>query len=300
MTLESVVAAVFGPGAEIRHHRPFPYTTSHPIEEVVVDTGASTVEVLVKALDPSAVVPEAQGVAPAFVLDAGREAEVYRTLLPRAPGGTALLYTAEDGVLVLERVHGVPLWEVGDLAVWEEAARWLARLHRARLHERVWPPPRRLLRYDRRYYDRWLARVRSTPGAGEADRLAEVHAEVVEELLALPQTLIHGEFYASNVLVSPGGSPPRICPVDWEMAGVGPALVDLAALTSGWDGAAAARLVDAYRQAGGYAGTDRDLDLCRLHLCLRWAGWSTGWCPPAQHGRDWLGEAVELAARLTA
>jgi aminoglycoside phosphotransferase (APT) family kinase protein len=300
MTLESVVAAAFGPDAEIRRHRPFPYTTSHPIEELVVDTGGSTVEVLVKALDPSSVVAEAQGVAPAFLLDAGREAEVYRTLLPRAPGGTARMYTAEDGVLVLEKVRGAPLWEVGDLAVWEEAARWLARLHRARLHERVRPPPRHLLRYDRRYYDRWLGRVASTLGARDADRLAAVHVGVVEELLALPQTLIHGEFYASNVLVSPSECPPRICPVDWEMAGVGPALVDLAALTSGWDGAAVARLVDAYRQAGGYGGTDRDLDLCRLHLCLRWAGWSTGWRPPAEHGRDWLGEAVDLAARLTA
>jgi thiamine kinase-like enzyme len=26
----------------------------------------------------------------------------------------------------------------------------------------------------------------------------------------------------------------RVCPVDWEMAAVGPGLIDLAALTAGW------------------------------------------------------------------
>ena len=52
-----------------------------------------------------------------------------------------------------------------------------------------------------------------------------------ERLLALPVGFIHGELYPSNVLV--GERTGRICAVDWEMAGIGPLLLDLAALTSG-------------------------------------------------------------------
>ena len=34
-------------------------------------------------------------------------------------------------------------------------------------------------------------------------------------------TFIHGEFYASNVLVNITGGKLRVCPVDWELAGWG-------------------------------------------------------------------------------
>src|SRR5947209_6646174 len=56
---------------------------------------------------------------------------------------------------------------------------------------------------------------------------------VVERLLALPRTLIHNEFYPSNVLIERRREGVRVCPVDWEMAARGPALIDLAALTAG-------------------------------------------------------------------
>lgn len=307
--LGELVTAAFGAGATVGGRRPFPYATSHPIEEAVVVTPTETLEVLVKGLDPAALVEEARGVPPEFLVDPLREPDVYRMLLPGAPPGTPAVYAGGSDVLVLERVAGIPLWEVGDLAVWHQAARWLARFHAARLDRRGPPATSRLLRYDRRHYDRWLPRVESNLQAagavsGGASRLSELYPRLVEELLAMPATMVHGEFYASNVLVSFDREPPRICPVDWEMAAVGPPLVDLAALTAGWDGATAGALTASYRDEAGPASApagaafDRALDACRLSLCVRWLGWAPGWTPPAEHGRDWLGDALSIADRL--
>ena len=53
---------------------------------------------------------------------------------------------------------------------------------------------------------------------------------------ARPRTFLHGEFYPSNVLIEDAVEGPRVRPVDWEMAGLGPGLADLAALISGrWE-----------------------------------------------------------------
>ena len=105
----------------------------------------------------------------------------------------------------------------------------------------------------------------------------------------VPQTLIHGELYPSNVLVDP----PRVCPVDWEMAAIGPGVIDLAALCGGWETVAAARLTAAYGPVDA-----SDLARACLHLALQWLGWSAGWKPPPEHSHDWLGEALALVREL--
>jgi aminoglycoside phosphotransferase (APT) family kinase protein len=120
----------------------------------------------------------------------------------------------------------------------------------------------------------------------------EHHDAVVERLTALPRSFIHGELYASNVIVQLNGEL-RVAPVDWEMAAVGPGLFDLAALTTGWTGRERSVIIAAY------GGVDRiALDCCRLQLALQWLGWSLGWRPPAEHARDWLAEALEIVERL--
>lgn len=298
---QQLVTRGFGADAVVLDHRPFSYATSHRIEDLLVRTTTATTEVLLKTLVPSAVVPEARGVVPDFVVDPAREREVYEVCLAGASLGTATLYAAERDALLLEKVSGVPLWEVGALGAWHQAARWLGAFHAARLHELVRPEPSHLLRYDRHYYRRWSERLKGSPATS---RLLGLYPGVVEELLTLPTTMIHGEFYPSNVLVSRQEERFRICPVDWEMAAVGPGLVDVAALTTGWDGATSAALGETYQDATGPHSLcdekefDRALDLCRLHLCVRWLGWGQAWTPPAGHGRDWLAEAVLLADRL--
>jgi aminoglycoside phosphotransferase (APT) family kinase protein len=135
-----------------------------------------------------------------------------------------------------------------------------------------------------------------------AELLARVHAEyvpVVERLAGLPVTVIHGEFYASNVLVDDAERPDRVAPVDWEQTAVGPGPIDLAALASGrWNDEARAAIAAAYRETAPAAFDDLDLAACRLHLALQWLGWSESWSPPPEHRHDWLAEAAAAATLL--
>lgn len=252
--------------------------------------------------------PAARRVRPTILHEPRRELDVYRRILCRSEFGTPALYGMEcDGDrawLFLERVRGQELYQVGDVCVWQAVARWLAGFHeRVGTGEAGGVP---LLRYDERYFVRWARRaVRfSKPAArGRVRWLARRAERAAAELAALPRTLIHGQFYASNVLVCRKRGVLRVCPVDWETAGVGPALLDLAALVSGWDERTQRALCRAYQEAvpgwaAEFAAFDRALDLCRLHLAVQWLGWARNWSPPAGHARDWLGEAVKLAERL--
>lgn len=268
--------------------RPFAYGTSHRVEEidVVLDDG-TRVALIVKEVGRDGLLEEARRAKPGFLADSAREVAVYSGLLATSDLGTPAFYgavTGERTLLVLEKVAGVELWQVRELDAWLDAARWLARMH-VTLADRAAEPY--LLRLDAPYYRRWLTRARAQTRA--LDHVAARYDEVVERLLALPTVVIHGEFYASNILVS--GS--RVCPVDWEMAGAGPGLIDLAALTAGWGEHEQAAIVDAYGEVSAEA-----LDCCRLHLALQWLGWSPGWSPPPEHARDWLAEALGAADRL--
>jgi aminoglycoside/choline kinase family phosphotransferase len=174
-----------------------------------------------------------------------------------------------------------------------------------------------LVRYDVDCYRLWITRaadfVRNSRHAQaraareKVDWLAARYDKAVRRLCGLPVTLIHNEFYPSNVIVQRGARTPRIRPVDWEMAAAGPALIDLAALTSGkWSPQQKGQMADAYWRAARDSGStslSRDafhvsLDFCRLHVAVQWVGWSRRWSPPAEHQQDWLGEAVALAGKL--
>ena len=129
----------------------------------------------------------------------------------------------------------------------------------------------------------------------------------MERLASLPPTFLHGEFYASNVIVPEQAGEQRVCPIDWELAAVGPALLDLAALvTGGWAqeqrDAIAGAYWDALTAPDLVAGSQQEfreaLDCALLHLCVQWLGWAEGWTPPAEHRHDWLGEGIALAERL--
>jgi thiamine kinase-like enzyme len=116
---------------------------------------------------------------------------------------------------------------------------------------------------------------------------------VVERLEALPKTLVHGELYASNVLVGDD----RVCPVDWELAGIGPAVLDVAALTMGWADDERRLLVDVYRSAANEPPDEQDVDRAALHLAVQWLGWSDGWTPPPEHAHDWHAALPALMER---
>jgi aminoglycoside phosphotransferase len=288
VNLEAWLSEQLGSPVESVARRPYPYRTSFEIEELEVSFGDGTTAVLLlKSLDEDG--PAAK---PEVIRDPRREVEAYRVLEGEdmgAPRCFGALVDGERAWLLVEKVPGIELWQAGEVETWQAVARWLRLLH-DRFEGRP-PASPSLLRHDAGYYRLWAERARRHIGAG-LDPVLAVHDDVVTRLTALPQTFIHGELYASNVIVQVN-SDVRVAPVDWEMAAVGPGLVDLAALTTGWDERERSAIVSAYGQVD-----PTDLECCCLQLALQWLGWSPGWRPPAEHARDWLAEALEIAERL--
>jgi thiamine kinase-like enzyme len=170
-----------------------------------------------------------------------------------------------------------------------------------------------LLDYDRDFYWQWMRRaVEFTSQRDQRDgantrairHIETKYGRVVERLLGLHRTVIHGEFFASNVLIDKVDGRLRVCPVDWEMAALGPGLVDLAGLTSGqWKPEEKEAMAWAYYNALPLKARVRqswetfcvDLECCRLHQSLQWLGWSAEWTPPPEHAQNWLQEALRCS-----
>jgi hypothetical protein len=290
------------------------YRTSFPLEqlEVELEDGAGP-RLAFKRLEWGGLDTQARLAKPHFLHDPQREPAVYASVLePAALGaprfyGSAIEPDRERFWLFVEWVEGRELYQVGELELWEAAASWLARLHgELGVEVKRHAAAARLLDHDAAFYRQWIERARDfarrsdrpASHATAVDWLAERHEAVVEALLALPKTVIHGEFYASNVLVGSETAVPRVAPVDWELAAVGPGVTDLAALVSGdWSGKGRAAIVSAY---GAIAGASLlDLDFARLQLAVQWLGWAPpSWTPPEGQRHDWLSEAVALAEGL--
>ncbi|MDQ1481350.1 MAG: hypothetical protein QOI44_2211 [Actinomycetota bacterium] len=283
---------------------PSKYSTSYPLHDLTVtrDDG-ERLALLVKDLDRESMLPAARDAKPRFLYDPNREIGTYRCVLDPEVLGTARHYASAAGGttgawIVLERVAGVPLVEIGDRTPWLDAMRWLARFH-AHGPKSVDTRSLPVLRHDERFYRTWMDRARQFVADERLLWVADRYDAVVERLLAQPRVFIHGECYASNVLVDG----PRVCPIDWEMAGIGPALVDVAAIVSGpgWDDADIMAMLGTYRaELGGRVDAEllADLDACRVYLAIQWLGWSRSWAPPAELAHDWLSVAVAATERL--
>lgn len=278
---------------------------------------------LCKDLSASGLLQGARASKPSFLYEPRREIDTYQRLLTEAPLGTATCYGAvadQDATrywLFLEKLAGRELYQIGDLDTWVAVAGWLADLHCCRALQ-VHSVRRRnphLLSFHGDFYRRWLDRARSfaqQAGRVEEQRVLEVVGKGLEVALShlkdLPSCFVHGEFYASNVLVDEKLSGRRICPVDWEMAGVGPGLLDLAALCTGWRDAPRRAIADGYYQACAsaadwYANEEQFLLLlkcCELCLAVQWLGWAPHWVAPAEHARNWLVEASQSAETILA
>jgi Phosphotransferase enzyme family len=302
--------------------RPCPYRTSFELLEIDLglDDG-SELRVMLKSLGRTTLSSDALAAKPAFLYDPLREIETYRSLLDPAGLGTPNFYGAtvdparDRYWLFIENVEADVLWQVGEHEIWQQSARWLADLHARFAGADLGPASGHLVRYDRRFYSLWMERALSfarrsditwSDEARDAiERLAKRYDVVVERLSSFPSTFIHGEFYPSNVLIQQTATARRVCPIDWEVAAVGPGLVDLAALTIGkWTRDERDALALAYHSADAYQnGSDAEeflqsLALFRLHLAVQWLGWEPSWSPPAEHRQDWAGEALMAAEEL--
>jgi aminoglycoside phosphotransferase (APT) family kinase protein len=279
LPVENLVEAAMGVGVARLRWWSHPYSTSHVL--LAVDFELEDGRVVAAVLKESSTRPAFR---PAFVHCAHRERDTYATIL--GPGGAPAprFLGAVGPYILLERADGVPLWEVDDERALRAAGRAVRTTH-ALLAEHAQKPF--LLLYDAHFFRRWLRRAIALDASLAA--IADVCERSAWRLLREPRSVIHGELYPSNVLVS-GDS---IVIVDWETTAVGPAAFDLGALTSGWSRPHADAFLSGYGAADPVA-----VDCARLHLALRWLGWSARWQAPTEHARDWRQEAMQVATRL--
>jgi hypothetical protein len=324
-----MLASRLDPAARIRaiDHRPTSFPSTFAIEEVdVVLNDGDLLRLMLKAVGPRGALARPRLAAPLFLHDPQREIEVYRHLLTRLSeaGPPQLISTIVDTTierywLLLERVGGTALHQVANLEGWREAARWTAAMHEALaplVSQPEGPGVARLLRYEPGFLRMWMTRALAVaraqiPRVSEEslrglERLASRYDLVVERLLAMPATVIHGELGGSNVRLCRDVYPARVCVLDWEMAALGPALIDLAGLLSGQaDEARRREIALSYRAAvpSTILGSSdersffEDLACCRLHLTIQWLGFSPD-PPPRRQAHDWIAEVLRTADKL--
>jgi aminoglycoside/choline kinase family phosphotransferase len=257
--------------------------STHPIRRLrVALAGGEQTPVVFKRLRPK---PDK---------DIRRELLVYRQLLAGQRFGAPALYASlcdeERGCywLFLEDVGEWKL-EWCEAHVYRLAFRWLARMH-ADYHgrEEELHALRCLDEHGSRFY-RALVRAarRSLREYGERRALGRFDRLVgrffdssVAHLSRQPWTLVHGDLYASNLIVQPG---PKIRPVDWEWAAIGPAAWDVAKLISGW-GKEKPRLLAAYLEEfelrSGAPLDRREFDCTLAHCRNMHAFWRLRWIGP--------------------
>jgi aminoglycoside phosphotransferase (APT) family kinase protein len=300
--------------------RPSGYRTSFPLDEVEVTLAdGRRARLLRKHLSLRSLTPNAAAAKRADLFDAQREIEMYRRILAGARLGTAAFIGAVPGTdesgpwLVLEHVQGVEMYQVGTIEGWRGAAAWLATMH-----ERLaWAVSDRALEAVRAITlgrGTWRQSMRRARAAGlgaaparTRARLVAAHEPVIAILETIPVRLIHGDAYASNIIVDDPHAPQRVCAVDWEMTSAGPALLDLAALTAGsWPAAAVSAIAGGYVDALPASSRWRDdraafetaLDACRFQLAVHWLGWRDEWIPPEDHRQDWVAAATASLDRI--
>ena len=300
-----------------------PFSTSFRIEDVTayLESG-EVVDVIRKDLSWETMLDGARSIRSRHAHDSRREIDVYRHLLPFAPAGPPRLLAdggteGPDGPwLMLERIAGIQLRHVGEVSAWAGAARWTGAFHaefaspdRLAVAEGLGLPRLVADRMHQTFVAATREIHRRTPrgvAAAAVGAIARSHPRVVQLLSRHRPTLIHGQLYPSNIIVSTGARRRRIAILDWETAAIGPGIVDLAALVEGrWTAEQRKDLIVAYllgRDGAAPTSTvDRttlELACARLHLCLDLLALPADFDPPADQTADWLDLAVGLAGEV--
>jgi hypothetical protein len=300
-----------------------PFSTSFRIEDVTASLESGQLVHLVrKDLSWETMLDGARSIRSSREHDPRREIDVYRELLPLAPAGPPRLLAdsgteGPDGLwLMLERIVGVQLRHVGEASAWAGAARWTGAFHaafaspdRIAVAEALGLPRLVADRMHQTFVSavREIHRRTSPPVAAAAVRaIARSHPRVVQRLAKQHPTLIHGQLYPSNIIVSIGAGRRRIAVLDWETAAIGPGVVDLAALVEGqWTAEQRTALIVAYllgRDGAAVRSTIEHrtivLECAPIHLCLDLLALPAEFDPPADQTADWLDLAVRLAGEV--
>jgi hypothetical protein len=219
------------------------------------------------------------------------EIEVYRRVLgnlpstvtlPRSYGAYSEPETGDQWLVLeyLEESQRVTKGPQPESLV--RAARWLGQFHAANESHVGSADVRFLKVYDAAYYLGWSHRTLRFGRALRStfpwlETLCGRSEACVDILLSSTPTIIHGEFYPHNILLSAG----QIYPIDWESAAVAAGEIDMVTLTEAWKPEHLRQCEAVYQEArwGGAApaGFERTLAAARLYVCFRWLGDQPGW-----------------------
>jgi aminoglycoside phosphotransferase (APT) family kinase protein len=225
------------------------------------------------------------------------EAQVYQRFLQFLPNfrprclGTHTPAEGVDSWLILEYIdNSVRLSDLTRNRALRQpramatAAQWLGEFHLGQ-ENRVFEPALSFLkRYDAAYYRGWARRtydfaepLRSRfPWLG---RLKASGDRWFAPLMQCPRTVIHGEFYAKNLLLRRT----QLFMLDWESTAIAAGEIDLAALTEGihWPAKLVALCERMYVCSRWPKGAPSDfgttLDAARVYLHFRWLGERPEW-----------------------
>jgi hypothetical protein len=218
------------------------------------------------------------------------ESKVYEEVLRPLHASTPSFYGVyHDKIgdvpwLVLEYLpKGTPASWSKDPKAMIRSAKWIGKFHAS--SEKLLPSPRlKFLRlYDSNYYKGWARRAKQQFGRFDGlswiPDLCDGFVKLIPRLLAAPQTIIHGEYFGSNIIYQNGTSHPA----DWQSTAKAPGEIDLASLTHSWP----ARIVQScereYRKSRWPSGPpesfEETLDVARFYMNLRWLGDTTLMAP---------------------
>ena len=218
-----------------------------------------------------------------------RERRTYLDLLRIADLGTATCYgTVWDEIaglywLLLEYVEGAELRSCG-FEAWVSASAWLGKLHASFLKnaEKI-TGAAYLIPHDESFFEfKAKTALDSVRMYGEdlAERLLGIlrdYDPIIAKMVDQPRILVHGSYRPQNILISNSNLPSRVCPIDWELAGLGSPYYDLAFLTDGYESPQLDILLNAYCKEVALSGliipdrqTMRETINCfRLHKMLK-------------------------------
>ena len=196
------------------------------------------------------------------------------------------------------------------LEYWHAAARALARMHAWFAERREFVRSRQyLLSIDEAYVRAWAKRAVDASASvspalgGRLRRAVEGVGPAAVLLAQMPPTLVHNDLSPKNVIADRSVDPPRICFVDWELAGFGCGPLDLVHLRYGLDPAEARALWTVYRAelegtdvvpSGGEA--EVVLAACELHKTLYRLAHARRWRLPHTTVEEWITEVERLIA----
>jgi len=318
-TLEAGLTRLRGRPVRIQQlHRQFSMgSSSFPTERLRVALKGEKRALLVffKDLDPNHQMEKARAVR-TFDLEPGRrELQMYETILSPERFGTLHLYgyrwEPERGRFwaFFEDGGRTVLHNYLDMPRWTAAARWAARFHAA---TRGLPETqtRFLPRYDEAHYRRCAERVAQLlpnlegPEHDLVARGLEYFEERIEWLSALPQCVLHGQYFGKNILLRRSTRGPKVVVIDWETAALGPGTFDLVSLTAGkWTSDQREAMRRAYCEQYE-AETGRQIDQeafqeelagVALYQALEWLAW---WGPHRALSRHFGNFLRELATLL--